>query len=301
MAASAFPIPSPNAVRLADPALREALLKYARRRLSPGEVEDLVQNTLTEALSSSNAPIDEGDFRRWLHGIARHKIVDSYRRRGRAPAPCADIDGFPGDAAGSPGELAQWVEHELPKTEGARATLQWLLRESDGESLDEIARDLALPAPRVRQRVSRLRRHFHARWLALAAIGVVLLAAGLALHSWRELPTPPIARELPAPFESAAPSADPPAPPPRAPAGVPESETPSTPKQLVPRKSQPSDVRSKGAPKQRRELKKKQAPSKKALTLPSKLVTPSKPSATERNELDLPQGSSQFLGAKKKD
>ncbi|MET0795412.1 MAG: sigma factor, partial [Polyangiaceae bacterium] len=79
MAAPAFSIPNQNRARLADRGLREALLKYARRRLPPGEVDDLVQNTLTEALASANAPSDDGEFQRWVHGIARHKIADSYR------------------------------------------------------------------------------------------------------------------------------------------------------------------------------------------------------------------------------
>jgi hypothetical protein len=96
------------------------------------------------------------------------------------------------------GELSQWIESELPKTDGAQATLHWLLREGDGESLDEIARDVDLPAPRVRQRVSRLRRHLHARWLALGAAGLLLLVGTGALLSKALRPhvaPPSIARE----------------------------------------------------------------------------------------------------------
>jgi RNA polymerase sigma-70 factor (ECF subfamily) len=206
MAAPAFSVPNPNAARLADPALREALLKYARRRLPPGEVEDLVQNTLTEALVSPNAPTTDSEFQRWVHGIARHKVVDSYRRQGRSPLLDAELDAKPCEVARGTGELEQWIESELPNTEGARATLHWLLRENDGESLDEIARDAALPAPRVRQRVSRLRRHFHARWLALGAAGLaLLLGAGLLFHFVdRASSHPPvIAREPVSPLDQA--------------------------------------------------------------------------------------------------
>jgi RNA polymerase sigma factor (sigma-70 family) len=206
MAAPAFAIQSQNANRLADPALREGLLKYARRRLPPGEVEDLVQNTLTEALVSANAPNDHTDFRRWVHGIARHKIADSYRRRGRLPVPSSDIDQRPAEPSPAISELSQWIASELPKTDGAEATLHWLLREGDGESLDEIARDLDLPAPRVRQRVSRLRRHLHARWLALGAAGLVLLVSAGALLHRASGPTgdaPSIAREQLSPLERA--------------------------------------------------------------------------------------------------
>jgi RNA polymerase sigma-70 factor (ECF subfamily) len=206
MAAPAFLVPDPNSARLADPALREALLRYARRRLPPGEVDDLVQNTLTDALAADSAPNDADDFQRWVHGIARHKIADMYRRRGRLPLLDAELDAKFNDPGPATGELAQWIEKELPKTDGAHATLHWLLRESDGESLDEIARDAALPAPRVRQRVSRLRRHLHSRWLALGAAGLaLLLSAAAVLHALRkpEPPAPVIARDT-------APSAQPP-------------------------------------------------------------------------------------------
>ncbi len=209
MAAPVFSVHSQNAARLADPALRQALLRYARRRLPAAEVEDLVQNTLTDALVSANAPSDDGEFQRWLHGIARHKIADGYRRRGRLPILDSDVDAKAGDAFAETAELTQWIERELPKTDGANATLHWLLRESDGESLDEIARDAALPAPRVRQRVSRLRRHFHARWLSLGAAGLILLlAAGLLLRRTRAPSSvPPIARESASPLPQVPPNA----------------------------------------------------------------------------------------------
>ena len=206
MAAPAFSIQSQNGTRLADPALRESLLKYARKRLPPAEVEDLVQNTLTEALLGANAPREEAEFRRWVHGIARHKIADTYRRRGRLPIASSDLDVGAAAPSAPLGELSQWLESELPKTDGAQATLHWLLREGDGESLDEIARDVELPAPRVRQRVSRLRRHLHARWLALGAAGLLLfVGAGTLLYQTSKgsnVP-PSIAREPVPPLERA--------------------------------------------------------------------------------------------------
>jgi DNA-directed RNA polymerase specialized sigma24 family protein len=183
MAAPAFLASDPHAERLADPALREALLKFARRRLPAAEVDDLVQNTLADALASPAPPSDAAEFRRWVQGIARHKVADLYRRRGRQPALSGDLPEAVADPGPATGELAQWIEQELPRTAGARATLTWLLRESDGETLDEIAREAALPAPRVRQRVSRLRRHFQTRWLALGAAGLaLLLGLGVTLH-----------------------------------------------------------------------------------------------------------------------
>ncbi|MEO6599890.1 MAG: RNA polymerase sigma factor [Polyangiaceae bacterium] len=300
MAAPAFIVRNQNATRVADPELREALSKYARRRLPPGEIEDLIQNTLTEALISSNAPSDLRDFQRWIHGIARHKIADSYRRRGRSAALGVDIEATAGEPAAEPGELLQWIESELPKTDGAHATLHWLLRESDGESLDEIARDAALPAPRVRQRVSRLRRHFHARWLALGAAGLLLLlVAGLLLRSARETSSvPPIARELAGPQNSAHPRAVGAAvPDPSVPAAAPEFGTKGAPKPLAPSKVRSNDGRSKPAPKKKIQPKVKPMPVQKALSsndsLPSKALGYDAPGDSKPSE--------QFAGAKKKE
>jgi RNA polymerase sigma factor (sigma-70 family) len=183
MAAPAFSASDRPADRLADPALREALLKFARRRLPAAEVDDLVQNTLADALGAASAPHSEAEFRRWIQGIARHKIADLYRRRGRLPALVPEAELAVPDPGPCTGELSEWIERELPKTSDAKATLYWLLREGEGETLDEIARDAALPAPRVRQRVSRLRRHFHTRWLALGAAGLsLLLGLGAVVH-----------------------------------------------------------------------------------------------------------------------
>jgi len=206
MAAPALSIQDQNAARLSDPALRDGLLKFARRRLPPSEVEDLVQNTLTEALVAANPPSDAAEFRRWVHGIARHKIADNYRRRGRLPLLNPDVEQSATDPTPLLGELGQWIESELPKTDNAQATLHWLLREGDGETLDEIARDVDLPAPRVRQRVSRLRRHLHARWLALGAAGLLSLLGIGALFTRALQPKvdpPGIAREPSTPLERA--------------------------------------------------------------------------------------------------
>jgi len=273
MAAPAFRVTNPQAARLADPELREALLKFARRRLPPGEVDDLVQNTLADALSSTSPPADEADFRRWVRGIARHKIADSYRRRGRLPPLVAEVDASVADPGPATGELEQWIERELPKTEGAQATLHWLLRESEGETLDEIARDAALPAPRVRQRVSRLRRHFQTRWLALGAAGLALLVgAGILFHAWHGAPAaPPIAKETVTPHATPSPEANSPSPAPQpsvaasTPTGNPKSAPPV--KMKAPR---PAHKKGNAVPKEQRVQKPQ--PQQKQLQLDKKAL-----------------------------
>ncbi len=71
---------------------------YFGRRLSglPDEVEDLVQETLI-ALHLQRATWDCAlPVSAWVHAIARHKLVDLWRRRGRREAlnePIDDVDG----------------------------------------------------------------------------------------------------------------------------------------------------------------------------------------------------------------
>lgn len=74
---------------------RVRLTVYFKRRLSrdPGSAEDLVQDTLM-AVHVKRATYDPGQpFGAWLHGIARYKLIDHYRRRKiRETLPLMDDD-----------------------------------------------------------------------------------------------------------------------------------------------------------------------------------------------------------------
>jgi RNA polymerase sigma-70 factor, ECF subfamily len=64
------------------------LRAFFRRRLAalPDEVEDLVQETLL-AVHLQRATHEAGlPVTAWMHAIARHKLVDLWRRRGRREA-----------------------------------------------------------------------------------------------------------------------------------------------------------------------------------------------------------------------
>lgn len=187
MAAPSLPLPlTPGptmAALLADPALRKALAEAVARRVPSQEVDEIVQSTLVEALASQTRPTEEGELRRWLFGVARNKVVDFHRRRGRegAPIEAADLaaeDQAPNDAI----DLLRWAEREAPGGAANARTLEWLLREGEGEKLEDIARAESLPAPQVRQRVARMRRHYRARWAMVAAAVV-----GAALFVWFRL------------------------------------------------------------------------------------------------------------------
>jgi hypothetical protein len=91
-----------------------------------------------------------------------------------------------------------------------------MAREGEGEKLESIAAEENVPAARVRQRVSRMRRWMKERWMAeLAAVALLSI---LALVAWRFLrrpgempeakpeklqPLPPIAPEVPLELEQA--------------------------------------------------------------------------------------------------
>ncbi|MCC6647125.1 MAG: sigma-70 family RNA polymerase sigma factor [Polyangiaceae bacterium] len=164
---------------LGDPALRRALCDAARRRVRPSEVDDVVQATLTEALASSSAPEDPETLRRWVFGVLRHKVADLHRRGRREDGELPDLpaDSAPHDAR----DLLSWAERALPGGAHDQQTLEWMLREGEGEKLESIATSERQPAPRVRQRVTRLRQHLRARWAAELAAAAIALGALIAL------------------------------------------------------------------------------------------------------------------------
>jgi DNA-directed RNA polymerase specialized sigma24 family protein len=165
----------PPATLIAAPSTRRLLARYVARRVPACDVEDVVQATLCDALSSGRAPREARDFQRWLLAIARFKVVDAHRAAARAapgepgelPAPAPPVEAL---------SLLRWAERQLPRGAATEATVRWMVREADGDKLEAIAADEALPAERVRQRVSRLRRWMRERWVAEIAAAVALTA-----------------------------------------------------------------------------------------------------------------------------
>lgn len=165
----------------ASTSFRHALATMVRRRVPASEVDDIVQQTLVEVVSSSQRPDEPEALRKWIFGIARNKVVDYHRR---AQRETFDVPELGTEASADVEDLLRWAMRELPPGSDANETLDWLLREGDGEKLEAIADDADVPAPRVRKRVSRLRQHFRSRraaeFAALAALGI----AGVVLFLW---------------------------------------------------------------------------------------------------------------------
>ena len=171
---------------LAHPALRTSLSNFVRTRVPVTEVDDIVQSALAEALAAERAPEDDDEIVAWVHGIARHKVVDWFRRaRRESPQDpqVAEMLAATESAPQSARDLLRWATRELPDGDEHERTFEWMLREGAGEKLESIAAEEELPAPRVRQRVSRLRKHYRARWAA--AIAVLLALAMLAVFALR--------------------------------------------------------------------------------------------------------------------
>jgi DNA-directed RNA polymerase specialized sigma24 family protein len=165
--------------------LRAALVAMVRKRVPDSEVEDIVQSTLADALESPHAPQDAESLRRWIFGVAKNKVVDYHRRAGRETFELPEVPGKP--APHVEADLLRWAEKHLPPGEENKTTLDWMLREGEGEKLESIAQTERVPAPRVRQRVSRLRRHLKSHWqkevTLLATLGVLITIALLFVRN----------------------------------------------------------------------------------------------------------------------
>ena len=175
---------SDTADALAQPELRRYLEAYVRRRVAQADADDVIQSVLCAALEAPRVPLDREEVRKWITGIARHKLASHYAKAAREQiGEPPEIEASPAPLEAS--SLMRWVERQATLSEAERVdeTLEWMARESDGEKLETIAMEAQVPATSVRQRVSRMRRWMKARWVAeLAAVVAALLA--LSFVAW---------------------------------------------------------------------------------------------------------------------
>ncbi|HEY3256180.1 MAG TPA: sigma-70 family RNA polymerase sigma factor [Polyangiaceae bacterium] len=190
--------PDDRGRRLADPRLRREVEAVVKRRVRADDADDIVQAALADVLSAARVPEDAEEFRRFVFAVTRNKVFDHFRRRMREVPEEAGHEPAASEEPLSARDILRWAEGKLPDPE-AEHTLHWMLREGDGEKLEQIARDANLPAPRVRKRVSRLRRFLRERWAAelmLGALGLALLTP-LAVYYYRQWFPPPGVVEQP--------------------------------------------------------------------------------------------------------
>lgn len=177
--------------RLAARDLRRTLTAMLQHRLPAEDVEDVAQTVLCDALAAGSIPADPVEMRRWLAGIARHKVADFHRTRARRAGRTDAFDDADDDAdiacPPPPVEARALLASVVEETRAPRdrETLSWLVREHAGDRLADIAKEAGLPSPVVRQRVSRLRRALRARWASALVVlvvggGLVAAAANMA-------------------------------------------------------------------------------------------------------------------------
>lgn len=204
-------VPASPASLLGGRDIRRSLEAHLRRRVPSQEVDDIAQAVLAAAVAAPVVPTDPEDLRRWLTTIAQHKVADFHRRRARVNALIADGHA-PEGIATSPAafeerDVLRAVLGEERTTRDADA-MDWLLREHSGERLADIASEKGVPAPVVRQRVSRLRRALRSKWSLLVALAVIVGAGAFAAYSGSEsiAKDPELAMPAPMPAASAAPT-----------------------------------------------------------------------------------------------
>lgn len=154
----------------------ERLIRPIVRNSSSDEVEDLVQEALTKALTHLDSYSEEYAFSTWLYRIATNHAIDHLRRRRLSMMSISAVPGgggsSSGDDEGKDLELADesWVPDDvLLASERSKLIADAIeelpenykriikLRHNDDLEYDEIARRLGLPMGTVKVHLHRAR------------------------------------------------------------------------------------------------------------------------------------------------
>ena len=136
-------------------ALSGHLRAYFARRVGPAQAEDLVQETLIAMHTKRATYAPSQPLTAWIHGIARYKLIDEYRRsKRRATVPLDETaELFAADEVESAG-VRRDVEKLLAKLpEGKRALVRAI--KLDGDSIAETAAASGLTEGAVKVAVHR--------------------------------------------------------------------------------------------------------------------------------------------------
>lgn len=145
-----------------------AMLRFFRSKLGD-DVEDLIQRTFLDCVESHQRV--DANFRAYLFGIARNRLIDHLRRRQRSPAPADLTSRSVADLGTSPSQLAVRSERQRRLQDALRhlpldfqITVE--LAYWEGLSGPEIAAVTAVNEATVRSRLTRARSLLRERMVA---------------------------------------------------------------------------------------------------------------------------------------
>lgn len=124
---------------------------FARRKVGPGGIdpEDIVQETLLAIHIKRHTWRDDAPVMPWLYAIARHKLVDAFRRRGRRVeieiGEIAETIAQPEAETISDREIQRALEKLAPRQRSVVAAVS-----VDGCSISETAKCLGMTETAVR-------------------------------------------------------------------------------------------------------------------------------------------------------
>lgn len=124
---------------------------YARRRIAHGgiDAEDIVQDTLLALHLKRHTWLTDAPVLPWLYAIARHKLIDTFRRRGqRVEIDIADIASSlpqPEMETVSNRDISRALDALAPGQKAVVAAIS-----IDGQSIGDVARRLGMNETAVR-------------------------------------------------------------------------------------------------------------------------------------------------------
>ena len=154
---------------------RRPLLRYCARLLSQARAEDAVQQTFMNAYAAMRPGDADLDLRPWLYRIARNACLNALRENGWSHEQIEKLRRGTESAhevVERRSELREVIAavHTLP----ARQREAVVLRELEGRSYDQIARELDSSEGAVRQLLNRARTTLRAGATALTPIAVLV-------------------------------------------------------------------------------------------------------------------------------